>query len=842
MSKQGPGLVIGTRPPAKAMSAQELAEKKRLVQERLKEKEKRVSRLSMVMNGSRSSTRAQKQVDQMADKLKKMQDLLKKNEEARAQEEAFENKRAEDEKRLQRLTSELEKAVEPGTMTKSQKDRRTKNMMQLLRSVGGKVTEEALETLEKDERETDEKERRERKDKMETTEKRLKEINAKMRDHARAREEASVQRLQKQLEAMEGKLKSIEGGMDGEGGPDDEDEDKEMRDWEAHNKQLRLEREEAMKKRKQEMDRKVRELQEMVEEKRRKRQEASIAANMRREAALRKELESMDDEPVEDEAPVAASPRVANGGGGGGGGGARAPAGLPPGTDFEGWMQRIVEERLKKLDVQLQKKSAADDEELQRRAKQLQEQEIAMKQKQDALEAQMAKLGALSQFSDISALADKFAQLTKVQETLDSLNKKVDNIKLTGGGGGGGDATMTAEEIMKEIQEAQRIIFDENSTEKQVAEANINLEKLMVEYEKTPECRAAKEEKRQANDKLNKAALEVVRAKFKALSPDQMKERLTNNPEMKLLLMEPPAILKLHQNDFKMFAIRGLTLEELRGLRGCLPTFRRDQQVQSGWVESIDAKIEELHANAAKPAPPKPAPKKAAAPKKWKNPPAAAKGGGGDIFAEILARKKKSGGDDDDDGGSAAAQAAAIAALPAAPMATNAPPPPMMKKMPPLPPPGPDKGTSAPPPPATNAPKPPPPPAPGGGGGGAPPPPPLVGKPPPPPPPAPSGGSAAAPSSNAPTVADIQTEVDILVNLVFSGASESDVVAKLKQLSEGIKVLAGDHKELAPKARFLIMAVKEAMVSRNGTAAEAAHAKQKLVVVVNSFKRALNGQ
>lgn len=825
------------------MSAQELAEKKRLVQERLKEKEKRVSRLSMVMNGSRSSTRAQKQVDQMADKLKKMQDLLKKNEEARAQEEAFENKRAEDEKRLQRLTSELEKAVDPGTMTKSQKDRRTKNMMQLLRDVGGKVTEDALETLEKGERETDEKERRDRKERMDATERRLKEINGKMRDHARAREEASVQRLQKQLEAMEGKLKSIEGGADGDGGQDEDDEDKEMREWEANMKQLRVEREEAMKKRKTEMDRKVRELQEMVEEKRRKRQEASIAANMRREAALRKELESMDDEPVEDEPPVAASPRV-NGGGGrapaAGGGGMPA---MPAGQDFEKWMQRIVEERLKKLDLGAAQRSPAQDEEFNRRQAQLQQQELAMaqqqaamKQRQDELEAKFAKIGELTQFSDLSALADKFDMLKKMQETVDSLKNKVDNFKHTGGGGGG-DATMTAEEIMKEIQEAQRIIFDENSTEKQVAEANINLEKLMVEYEKTPECRAAKEEKRQANDKLNKAALEVVRAKFKSLSPDQMKERLTNNPEMKLLLMEPPAILKLHQNDFKMFAIRGLSLEELRGLRGCLPTFRRDQAVQSGWVESIDAKIEELHANAAKPPPPKPAPKKAAAPKKFK-PPAAAKAGGGDIFAEILARKKKMGGDDDgDDAAAAAAQAAAIAAMPAAAMATNAPPPPMMKKMPPLPPPGPDKSSA---PIAANAPKAPPPPPPGSLSGGGGPPPPPMSKPPPPPPPAPT--VSAAPPSNAPTVADIMAEVDILVNLVFSGASESDVVAKLKQLSEGIKVLAGDHKELAPKARFLIMAVKEAMVSRNGTAAEAAHAKQKLVVVVNSFKRALNGQ
>jgi len=82
--------------------------------------------------------------------------------------------------------------------------------------------------------------------------------------------------------------------------------------------------------------------------------------------------------------------------------------------------------------------------------------------------------------------------------------------------------------------------------------------------------------------------------------------------------------------------------------------------------------------------------------------------------------------------------------------------------------------------------------------------------------------------------------VDELVSMVTSGGSEVDVVSKCKSLSEQIKLVAGDHKELAPKARFLIMAVKEAMQSRNGTANEVAHATQKLKVVVNSFKRALD--
>lgn len=77
-----------------------------------------------------------------------------------------------------------------------------------------------------------------------------------------------------------------------------------------------------------------------------------------------------------------------------------------------------------------------------------------------------------------------------------------------GGGGGGGGSAMSYEELMKEIAETQRIIFDENSKENEIADANIRLEKLMADYEKTPEYLQQKEEKRLANDKLNKAALE----------------------------------------------------------------------------------------------------------------------------------------------------------------------------------------------------------------------------------------------------------------------------------------------------------------------------------------------
>lgn len=563
-----------------------------MVQERLKEKEKRVSRLSLAMGNARGSTRTQQHVDQMQDKLRKMQQMLKANEDLRANEEKAEEKRREEERRMQRLTSDLEKAVDPNSMTKSQKDRRTKNMMSLLREVGGKVTEEALETLEKKERLQDEREKQERREKMEATEKRLKEINDKIRTHARSRDEQNVVRLQRQLEVMEGRLKDIEGGNEADGLPDDEDEEREMREWENKMKLLRKEREDAMKRRRVEMENKVRELQEVVEEKQRARQQ-------RQEARYREMVEQINTEDKEDDIAFPTLPARSAGG-------AKGGAAAPPmnSADFEAWMQRIVESRIAGLEAQVRKRAEVDDLAIKKREEELAQREKLMQEKEKVL----------SNISNFDELMARLARIETIESKVDKIGKGLEDVKRTGGGGGGGGhngPVRNAEEIMKEIQETQMVIFDDKSTEKQIADANIQLEKLMQEYEQTPECRNAKEEKRQANEKLNKAALEKVKVAFKSLSPDQMKERLTHNPELRIILMEPQAILKWHQNDFKMFAIRGLTAEELRAIRGNLPTFRRDQQIQLGWVESVESKIDELEANASKPPPPKPASKPA---------------------------------------------------------------------------------------------------------------------------------------------------------------------------------------------------------------------------------------
>ena len=61
------------------------------------------------------------------------------------------------------------------------------------------------------------------------------------------------------------------------------------------------------------------------------------------------------------------------------------------------------------------------------------------------------------------------------------------------------------------------------------------------------------------------------------------------------------------------------------------------------------------------------------------------------------------------------------------------------------------------------------------------------------------------------------------LQMVFSGEPEADVVSMCRVVGEQIKGLTGDYKELAPKARFFIMAIKDAMSARTGSAQEVAY-------------------
>jgi lipid II:glycine glycyltransferase (peptidoglycan interpeptide bridge formation enzyme) len=62
-------------------SADELAQKKKMVEQRLREKERRLSRLSQAISGNPNANKqTQNDINNMADKLRKMQALLERNE------------------------------------------------------------------------------------------------------------------------------------------------------------------------------------------------------------------------------------------------------------------------------------------------------------------------------------------------------------------------------------------------------------------------------------------------------------------------------------------------------------------------------------------------------------------------------------------------------------------------------------------------------------------------------------------------------------------------------------------------------------------------------------------
>ncbi len=52
----------------------------------------------------------------------------------------------------------------------------------------------------------------------------------------------------------------------------------------------------------------------------------------------------------------------------------------------------------------------------------------------------------------------------------------------------------------------------------------------------------------------------------------------------RLILLAPDMIRKLHQSNFKSFALTGLTLEEIRAVRAALPEFTSDQRIKNDFA------------------------------------------------------------------------------------------------------------------------------------------------------------------------------------------------------------------------------------------------------------------
>jgi hypothetical protein len=86
-----------------------------------------------------------------------------------------------------------------------------------------------------------------------------------------------------------------------------------------------------------------------------------------------------------------------------------------------------------------------------------------------------------------------------------------------------------------------------------------------------------REEKRIRNEPINRKALEDMKLKYSDENLEhhpEFRARYDKNPALKLIFMAQQDLLKKHANDWKLYSTQGLTVEELRAIRGNLPKFK----------------------------------------------------------------------------------------------------------------------------------------------------------------------------------------------------------------------------------------------------------------------------
>jgi len=169
------------------------------------------------------------------------------------------------------------------------------------------------------------------------------------------------------------------------------------------------------------------------------------------------------------------------------------------------------------------------------------------------------------------------------------------------------DLGMSYEELKRQIDEKSKAMLSSTMNDKERDAMNIDLEKLFVLLESTPEHRAEEaakaEEKKRINEPIDKKALENMRQKYSegsmASNPDA-RNRFANIPAIKLFIMDKAEIVKKHANDWKFLTINELTAQEMRAIRANLPNFGRHQLRQLAWVKGLENRIELIESGAEK--------------------------------------------------------------------------------------------------------------------------------------------------------------------------------------------------------------------------------------------------
>jgi len=234
-------------------------------------------------------------------------------------------------------------------------------------------------------------------------------------------------------------------------------------------------------------------------------------------------------------------------------------------------------------------------------------------------------------------MTEKMAEQQKQME-----EKMKQYAAMAAASGGMKRSGLSYKEINEKLAELQKQLFDPNIDDRTQEQLNIDYEKLITELESTDEYKqeqvAAREKWKRENEPLNQQALTEVRQGMRAMGDQGVLELLKTKPELKLALFPPDRIAKLHERDFTSLTTQNLTLQEARALYAAMPPFRKEQEKQIQWVDSLKSKIEN-EVSKPKFAPPPPI-----APKKTIKLPTAPKGGAakqGDFLAELMAKRAK---------------------------------------------------------------------------------------------------------------------------------------------------------------------------------------------------------
>jgi hypothetical protein len=248
---------------------------------------------------------------------------------------------------------------------------------------------------------------------------------------------------------------------------------------------------------------------------------------------------------------------------------------------------------------------------------------------------------------------DLLQKLSDTTSQIDTKIKEFSNMKFTGGGGGGGmgavqKSGLSYAEINAQLAEIQGKLFDPNIDERESEKLNIDYEKLITELESTPEYQKEQEEQKdkwkKENEAPNREAYDKVFANLKAMPENKLNAVYKRKPELKFILRTPDQLLKAHVNDFKQVSTQNLLLIEARALYHTMPTFRKDQEQQSQFVEQLRQKIESDNTKPKAGAPPPIEPKKKVIIKTKKGGGGGGGGGGGsggDFLQELLAKRKR---------------------------------------------------------------------------------------------------------------------------------------------------------------------------------------------------------